>query len=131
MGLPLVVLTGAFLVPGRARAGCDNHAFLHAANSIHDAPIGAKLGMPQTHADPLKGRRPCSGPNCSRGSDPVPLAPLLPSASAADQWLYLAPVQVAPDLGNPSFLEDHGWGRPMRRNDPIDPPPRLSPSSSV
>jgi hypothetical protein len=124
MGLALAA--GAFLVPSRAQAGCDNHAFLRLSAGQVTSPHDA-----HNLANPLGGNRPCSGPNCSRGSDPVPLVPVFLSPSTGDQWLWVTPLRVMPDQANGGFLGDGLVVHPVRRADPIVPPPRLHPSCAL
>jgi hypothetical protein len=124
MGAALPLVVGVLLVPSRAHAGCDNFAFARtsAANDM------AADGM--THHDPGQPFKPCSGPNCSRGSDPVPLVPVFLSPSTGDHWLWVAPLRLTPDVGDGGLLGDGPSARALRRSDPIEPPPRLSVSPS-
>jgi hypothetical protein len=127
MAAVLALAAGALLVPSQARAGCDNHAFIGASKGAL-ADFSKNPGHPL--ADPT-GKRPCSGPNCSRGSEPGPLVPVFLSPSTGDQWLWVKPLQVTPDLRPAGFLCELAAENPRRRCDPIDPPPRLHTSDTL
>jgi hypothetical protein len=89
----LTLWVGAFLVPSRALAGCDNHAFLRPSPPDLVA-FGSQQMTPEgrSHSPPAR-KLPCSGPNCSRGSEPGPLVPMFLSPSTGDHWLYVAAVE--------------------------------------
>jgi hypothetical protein len=120
-----VLVAGGLLMPARAHAGCDNQAFLRGDSAGQMTPGSMTHHVPG-HPSP----KPCSGPNCSRGSDPVPLVPVFLSPSTGDQWLWVPPFRVTGDDGKARFLGDQPTLQPIRRGDPIEHPPRLSHSRS-
>jgi hypothetical protein len=129
--MALALLAGVLLLSGRARAGCDNHAFLKISPVHPNAAFPGKASQDAKGPAPLKGKLPCSGPNCSRGPAQAPAVPVSLTPPAGDQPLWLALVQVCLDPGSSTFLRDYPSLHPIYRSFPIERPPRLSPCNSL
>jgi hypothetical protein len=122
-GLGLAFLAGLWLSQSSARASCGDYLMRSA--------VAAKAGVQamDEHADfpaPLKHKQPCSGPNCSGRSEPMPLAPVTVPPQTGEQWGWFSsfdPIQ-APDVGLPVSLPLPVHA--IHTCSPLERPPRLN-----
>ncbi|HEV2947348.1 MAG TPA: hypothetical protein VGX70_08225 [Gemmataceae bacterium] len=110
-GATFGLLLGLFACPSNARAGCGDYVHLGQKSA------GQAMTMPEKH-HPHPSRSdhkfPCSGPNCSRGSQ-LPLQPATTISSTSEHWALaqfslilkdLDPVQPAPSLNLGQYLRN-------------------------
>jgi hypothetical protein len=79
----LAVMTWLVVVPSPARADCGDYVVM----GVHGTLGKAHTGQPEHSSDtPVK---PCSGPHCSRRSQPIPPlpAPTAPTSSSQEMGL--------------------------------------------
>src|SRR5260370_40525467 len=97
-GLALAFAIGVFLFQASARASCGDY-LTHPSASVQ--PGAHVADASHILPDSSKSRQPCSGPNCSQRSEPLPFVPIAPSSPHSDQWgcFPLIHEVPAPDVG--------------------------------
>lgn len=128
-GVVLALVAGLSLLPSRARASCGDYlrpmppAAAHQAQDADPQPRPHDLPASPDH------KQPCSGPNCSRGSNGLPFAPAPSVSRTAEQW---GAMESPPD-GPAADAKFHAPGRlccdPIHRCFPLEHPPRLDTSN--
>lgn len=100
-GAILMLWTGALFAP-QAQAGCEDGilVIMPRAIDLHhtDASRAANTRMKSPHSSSVPGRRPCSGPHCSR-IPLVPPAPLAAPVVSSQDWacIPIAPLGIDSD----------------------------------
>jgi hypothetical protein len=90
VGVLVALFTGGLLAPSKARAECGDYVIMgkHGTTGSHmssaDQPQEARHTAPAPH-------KPCSGPNCSRGSLPPAPVPTVPPPVRGEQWGCTSP----------------------------------------
>jgi hypothetical protein len=120
--LLLVVLACA--TPGRASAECGDHVLI-----LNQPTARADQGghaAPASDAPAAPPRAPCSGPNCSQGSDrhPAPFTPASPPGPHGKEVAQLLESVEQPD-GLSVRACDFLSSRPIRRVSAVFHPPPL------
>jgi hypothetical protein len=122
-GVALAVGLSIALSQSSARASCGDY-LTHPTTLERSSPSGADVSQPMS--DSSKSRGPCSGLNCSRGSEPLPLVPITPPTSNGDQWGCCDGLEDAPTLGAVPWSAAQLSVHPVHRSFPLERPPRLS-----
>jgi hypothetical protein len=121
--LLVAVVCAACGSPGRAAAECGDHVTILNRPTVQPTPEGTAspaAGVPL--APPMA---PCSGPNCSGGSERHP-APLAPVSTAEPPGKAVAAIggTVEPPGDASSRVGDLTTSRPIRRATSVFHPPR-------
>ena len=86
--LALAGLALGGLAPSAARAGCGS--YVHIGGARHDAvPAGAQAKSDAAAQHPLPAPshpKPCSGPGCSQGRQPLLPLPTTPPSPEGERW---------------------------------------------
>jgi hypothetical protein len=119
-GLGLALLAGICLSQATARASCGDYLVHHAVAATPDLNGSATLPAPLDH------KRPCSGPNCSSRSEPMPLVPITVPPQNGEQWGWftLSDQIEPPDMGSPVSLTPPVYA--IYHCSPLERPPRLN-----
>jgi hypothetical protein len=107
----------------RAHAGCGDYVVLGTANQHVSSP-SAPLPLQRNDSLPIKQKVPCSGPNCSRGDDTLPLAPFTVVSPAVEEWGSFSAALVMADAERHSWLTELPLLLPDRCSSPLERPPR-------
>ncbi len=123
-GLGVALAVGLFLLPVPA-AACDNTAF--ARHAAPNASPDMKSDMASHHRARHHGhKRPCNGPDCSRGPGQLPAAPLSLAPSTVDQWATVTPKLHIPEPDPVADFGDCSSFHPVDHPFHIERPPRAA-----
>jgi hypothetical protein len=135
----VLLLATACASPDRAAGECGDHVTILTTNNPTSAPdrtAGRAAPTAPAHATPtattsateppVRSKRPCSGPNCSRGSDrfPTPPAPVPTSGPHVKEVAQLLDPVEQPDHES-ARAGDFTSPVPIRRASSIFHPPRV------
>jgi hypothetical protein len=120
-GLCLALLALHLMSQSTARASCGDYLVHPAAGAntgVHTIDGAATL---PTHSND---KQPCSGPNCSSRSEPLPLAPVTVPTQNVDQWGWFdTPKQIQAPSGGYSASAACP-AHPIHHCSPLERPPR-------
>jgi hypothetical protein len=113
-GLILALLLVDVLSPSVAQAGCGDH--------LRTVRVGAPQAEPTPM--PLAPGGPCTGPNCSRDPEHLPLAPAAVKVTLPDLDARLSEPPTHDGLGESDWLRRSDAHSPVRGSVSIFHPPR-------
>ena len=114
-GTAVAVLAGVLLAPPAARASCGDYVVMGPGSAAH---------TPDQHPLPA-GPRPCNGPHCSGGQQPLaPPAPAPVPTSPSEQWGVPMPSPLLPDAASAFLAPPRTAARPLDRGSDVYHPPR-------
>ena len=121
--VPILALTGMAVLPADdVYASCGDYVHVNGVQpGGQPTPSGAQP-LPQP---------PCNGPNCSRSSDPAPLAPTAPPETTPKDWAGVLSNGLIVELAVNAWLEGHPRVCPIYRPSPPDRPPRSLAAGSI
>ena len=122
-GVALAIGLCITLSQGSVHASCGDY-LTHPTTLERSSPFVADV--PQPVSDSTKSRRPCSGLNCSRGSEPLPLVPITVPTSNGDQWGCVDGLDDVPTHGAVPWSAAQLSVHSVHRSFPLERPPRLS-----
>jgi hypothetical protein len=128
-GMALALMAGLSLMPVRAQASCGDYLRPMSPAAGHEVHDGNSPAGPHDLPATPGHKQPCSGPNCSPGSDYLPFAPAPSVSPTPEQWGEVATAPVLSAAGATFHTPGGLLCSPIHLCFPPEPPPRLDTSN--